>query len=106
MRRLELLSTCLQLATAWQGAISHASKSHRAPLLSVLATFTDKEAALLAPADLPLLKLSSVDVRSKTSDQLEGLIDELEAAAAVLATVTVIVPVALTVPHPPVSGML
>lgn len=82
MRCLVLLSTCLQLATAWQGANSHAPKSHRAPLLSVLATSNDKEAALLAPADLPLLKLSSADVRSKSSDQLEGLIDELEAAAA------------------------
>ncbi len=30
----------------------------------------------------------------------------LEAAAAVLTNVTVIVPVAFTLPHPPVSGML
>ncbi len=30
----------------------------------------------------------------------------LEAAPAVLAAVTVIVPVAFTAPHPPVSGML
>ncbi len=30
----------------------------------------------------------------------------LDAAPAVLAGVTVIVPVALTVPHPPVNGML
>jgi len=63
---------------AVSGAALRGAQLPRSPLVQMSAA----EAALLSPSDAQLLELSASDVRAKTTDELEVLIAELEAAAA------------------------
>ena len=68
--------------------------------------------AAVTPAGNPVAVIVSIPVAPVVAMVilLNGILTHnvglAEAGAAVLAGVTVIVPVAFTVPHPPVSGML
>ena len=63
----------------------------------------------LTPVDIPLLEMPVAPVVAwviAVSAELIHKVGVEDAASTVFATVTLIVPVAFTLPHPPVKGMV